>query len=87
MVNSKSIQIDIQASAAVYEEIVKNLEIAKINDRNNTPLIQIIDQPRYPLEIAEIKLTVGIVFGAFLFFIVGFVWIYLNTLYITHLKP
>ncbi|GAB3018253.1 hypothetical protein GCM10027284_41690 [Cyclobacterium sediminis] len=86
MVPSKSIQVDIQASAAVYEEIVKNLEIAKINDRNNTPLIQIIDQPRYPLERAEIKLKIGIVLGAFICFVLGFVWIYLNTLYVTHLK-
>lgn len=83
---SKSIQIDLQASAAVYEEIVKNLEIAKINDRNNTPLIQIIDKPRYPLERSEIKLVVGIVIGAFICFIIGFVWIYLNTLFVTHLK-
>ncbi|MEX0882434.1 MAG: Wzz/FepE/Etk N-terminal domain-containing protein, partial [Cyclobacteriaceae bacterium] len=30
-VASKSLQVDIQASAAVYEEIVKNLEMAKIN--------------------------------------------------------
>jgi len=87
MVASKSIQIDIQASAAVYEEIVKNLEISKINNRNNTPLIQIIDQPRYPLERAEIKFKTGIVLGVFIFFLMGFVWVYLNTLYVTHLKP
>ncbi|GEO21988.1 Wzz/FepE/Etk N-terminal domain-containing protein [Cyclobacterium qasimii] len=87
VVPSKSIQIDIQASAAVYEEIVKNLEISKINNRNNTPLIQIIDQPRYPLERAEIKFKTGIVVGMFLFFLMGFVWIYLSTLYVTHLKP
>lgn len=86
LVASKSLQVDIQAAAAVYEEIVTNLEIAKINHRNNTPLIQIIDRPRFPLERSEIKLATGIVLGAFLFFLLGLVWVYLQTLYFRHLK-
>lgn len=86
LVASKSLQVDIQAAAAVYEEIVTNLEIAKINHRNNTPLIQIIDQPRFPLERTEIKLATGIVLGAFLFFLVGVIWVYLHTLYFRHLN-
>lgn len=86
LVASRSLQVDIQAAAAVYEEIVTNLEIAKINHRNNTPLIQIIDQPRFPLERTEIKLVTGIVLGAFLFFLMGMVWVYLQTMYFRHLK-
>ncbi|WP_162341342.1 GumC domain-containing protein [Cyclobacterium salsum] len=86
LVASKSLQVDIQAAAAVYEEIVTNLEIAKINHRNNTPLIQIIDRPRFPLERSEIKLATGIVLGAFLFLLLGLVWVYLQTLYFRHLN-
>lgn len=86
-VESRSIQVDLQASAAVYEEVVKNLEIAKINHRNNTPLIQIIDQPRYPLERSEIKLKAGIFFGAIICFLLGLIWVYISTLYVRHLKP
>ncbi|WP_366483452.1 exopolysaccharide biosynthesis protein [Cyclobacterium sp.] len=86
MVASKQLQIDIQAAAAVYEEVVKNLEIAKINHRNNMPLIQIIDKPRYPLERSEIKLLTGIVLGAIFFFILALVWVYLKTMYFRHLK-
>ena len=43
-------QIDVQASSAIYTEIVKNLELAKISLRQETPLIQIIDEPILTLE-------------------------------------
>jgi hypothetical protein len=43
-------QIDVQANGAIYTEIVKNLELAKITLRQETPLIQLIDEPLMPLE-------------------------------------
>ncbi|WP_083262561.1 hypothetical protein [Roseivirga sp. 4D4] len=59
--------IQVQANGAVYQEIVKQLEIAKISLRNNTPLIQVIDIPKYPLQHNQWKLfktlVVGIVVG------------------------
>ncbi|MFY0687752.1 MAG: exopolysaccharide biosynthesis protein [Cyclobacteriaceae bacterium] len=48
-VPTQKLQIDVEASAAVYEELVKNLEVAKISHRNSQPLIQIIDSPILPL--------------------------------------
>jgi hypothetical protein len=48
-VPSQRRQIDVQASTAIYAEIVKNLELAKISLRQETPLIQLIDQPTLPL--------------------------------------
>lgn len=85
-VEAKSRQVDVQASVAVYEEIVKNLEVAKINHRNNSPLIQIIDSPRLPLEESKIKLPVGIVVGALLFLILAISFIYISTLYQVHFQ-
>jgi hypothetical protein len=85
-VETRSSQVDVQASIAVFEEIVKNLEIAKINHRNNSPLIQIIDSPRYPLEESKIKLTVGIAAGAFIGLIISLFYIYFTTLLQTHLR-
>jgi capsule polysaccharide export protein KpsE/RkpR len=77
----QKLQIDIEASAAVYEEIVKNLEMAKITHRNKKPLIQIIDEPVKPLSIDKarpLKLiaTSGLIGGLFmlLFFIFKYVW-------------
>src|SRR5206468_630735 len=49
-VPSQRKQIDVQASVAVYSEIVKNLEISKLSLRKETPLIQVIDAPVLPLE-------------------------------------
>lgn len=48
-VASQRKQVDVQASGAVYQEIIKNLEMAKISFRNEKPLIQIIDEPVLPL--------------------------------------
>ena len=77
----QKLQIDIEAAAAVYEEIVKNLEMAKITHRNKKPLIQIIDEPIRPLSIDKdkpLKLIAisGLIGGLFmlLFFIFKYVW-------------
>lgn len=48
-VGSQRKQVDVQASGAIYQEIVKNLEMAKISLRNDKPLIQVIDEPVFPL--------------------------------------
>lgn len=66
----QKIQIDLRASQAVYQELVKNLEIAKISHRNNTPLILIIDSPVLPLENDRMKwykaLVLGLILGGVL---------------------
>jgi cbb3-type cytochrome oxidase subunit 3 len=66
LVPGQKIQIDLQASSAVYQELVKNLEIAKITHRNNTPLIQIIDAPVLPLADDRMKWYKALVFGLIL---------------------
>ncbi|MGW8122592.1 exopolysaccharide biosynthesis protein [Roseivirga echinicomitans] len=62
----QKLMIDIEASSAVYQEIVKNLEIAKIAHRNNMPLIQVIDKPVLPLEDDHMKWYKALVIGLFL---------------------
>ncbi len=77
----QKLQIDIEASAAVYEEIIKNLEMAKVTHRNKKPLIQIIDEPVRPLSIDKsrpLKLIavselISVIF-MLLFFTVQYVW-------------
>ena len=41
---------NLQANQAIYLVVVKQLELAKVTHRNQTPLIQIIDKPSFPLE-------------------------------------
>jgi uncharacterized protein involved in exopolysaccharide biosynthesis len=43
--------IDLQVSVSLYGEVVKNLKLAEIQLRKQTPLIQIIDSPREPLNL------------------------------------
>lgn len=60
-------QVDVQVNGKVYEEIVKQLELSKITMRKETPLVQIIDSPRLPLE----KKKMGRLKGAFIFGFLG----------------
>ena len=83
----QKLQIDIEASAAVYEEIVKNLEMAKITHRNKKPLIQIIDEPVRPLQIDKSKPLKMIIISSLigglsmlLFFILNYMWKKLMTI-------
>ena len=55
MVPYQMAMIDVQANSAIYGEIVKQLELAKVTHRNNMPLIQIIDKPILPLENSRWK--------------------------------
>ncbi|SMD42141.1 Uncharacterized protein involved in exopolysaccharide biosynthesis [Aquiflexum balticum DSM 16537] len=84
-VEGRKKQIDIQASSAVYAEITKNLEIAKVNHRNNSPLIQIIDGPRFPLKMTKIKLLKGMVFGGAILILLAIVFLYFKELYRIHI--
>lgn len=85
-VESRKRQIDVQATAGVYQEIVKNLEIAKVNHRNNSPLIQIIDSPRFPLQRTEIRLVKGMVFGAVIAGLMTIFGLYFRRLYHKHVQ-
>jgi hypothetical protein len=62
-VGSQRKQVDVQASGAIYQEIVKNLEMAKITLRNEKPLIQVIDEPVLPLKVDKFGKLKGIVLG------------------------
>jgi hypothetical protein len=55
--------IDLQISVALYGELAKNLKLAEIGLRKQTPLIQIIESPRRPLETVGLKLWQYIVVG------------------------
>jgi hypothetical protein len=57
-------QIDVQVNGALYTELLKNLELAKLSLRKETPLIQIIDTPVLPLEKKKMgRLKTGVLFA------------------------
>jgi hypothetical protein len=69
-VPSQKRQIDLQANSAIYSEVVKNLELAKISLRQETPLIQVVDEPVLPLSVdraGKVKcIFIGFILGAFI---------------------
>lgn len=74
-------QIDVQANTAILTELVKNLELARVNLRKETPLIQIVDLPILPLKNDKPSKTTYMIMGGFLggflnvlFFIIFFWW-------------
>ena len=60
--------INVQANGAIYQELLKQLELAKVTHRNKMPLIQIIDKPNYPLESSKWKLFKTLFYGLILGF-------------------
>ena len=59
-------QIDVQANTAILTELVKNLELSKLSLRKETPLIQVIDRPVYPLEVERFGKLKGLIIGGFI---------------------
>lgn len=62
MVRSQS---DMQVAAATYAEMKKNLEVMKMTINQETPLVQVIDAPVYPLEKDRLGKVKGILIGGF----------------------
>jgi len=70
--------IDLQVSVALFGELQKNLKLAEISLRKETPLIQVIDPPQFPLERTGLPWWQWAAVGA----VIGF----LISLYLTYLK-
>jgi hypothetical protein len=68
-------QVDVQANTAILTELVKNLEISKVSLRKETPLIQVIDEPIYPLPAKKNGKSISFLAGAFLFGFLGVIYL------------
>lgn len=55
-----------QLYGTVYAEILKNLETLKLDLARETPIVQLIDEPIYPLKVEKLGKLKGIVLGGFL---------------------
>ena len=58
-------QSNMQIAGATYGEMVKNLEVMKMTLNQETPLVQVIDAPAYPLEKQRLGKAKGILIGGF----------------------
>ena len=82
MVPYQKKQIDVQANSAIYSELVKNLELEKISLRQETPLIQVIDEPILPLEVDKVGKIVGALIGVLAGLFLGLVYLVAGRFYI-----
>ena len=78
--------VDVQANGAIYQEIVTQLELAKVTHRNKTPLIQIIDKPTLPLENSRLRFFECIVYGLFGGFVISIIYFSLIRFYQSLIK-
>lgn len=56
--------IDMQISISLYGEIVKNLKLAELALKKQTPLIEVVDVPHFPLKKIGFSLWQFIIIGA-----------------------
>ncbi len=55
-----------EANKAILTQLVQNLELSKLSLRKETPLIQVIDEPVYPLLKEKFGKTKGVIVGGLL---------------------
>lgn len=67
-------QVDVQANTAILTELVKQAELAKVTVRKDTPLIQVIDKPIFPLHKEKLGKMKGLLIGGSL---IGFLMVIL----------
>lgn len=67
-------QFTAETNKAMLTELIKNLELSKLSLLKETPLIQVIDKPIFPLEMERLSKVFTAVKGAFIFgiFIIGY---------------
>jgi hypothetical protein len=70
-------QLEIQVLSTMYGELLKNLELSRALMAKEQPLIQLIDQPRFPLEKTKMSKPLFGIISAFIFtFISAFVLLF-----------
>jgi hypothetical protein len=61
-------QLEIQVLSTMYGELIKNLELSRTMMAKEQPLIQLIDEPRFPLEKKKTSKLIGVIGGSILMF-------------------
>lgn len=59
-------QVSMETNKAVLGELIKNLELSKISLRKEIPLIQVVDQPIFPLDVQTVSRVKILILGGFL---------------------
>jgi len=74
---TKKSQIDLQTNTAILSQITAQLELAKLTLRKETPLLQIIDKPSFPLGKYKPSKLKAIILGLLISVVVGSIFLIL----------
>jgi len=74
-------QVDLQINTTMLTSLVTNLEMSKMALRKETPLIQVIDKPIFPLEKEKLSKLKSLVLGGFLAGFLTVLYLVLSSLY------
>jgi len=74
-------QVDVQANTAMLTSLVTNLEMSKMALRKETPLIEVIDKPIFPLEKEKVGKLKSLVLGGFLAGFLTVLYLVFSSLY------
>ena len=79
-------QFSAETNKGILSELIKNLELSKMALLKEAPLIQIVDQPNFPLRKEQTnKILVAVVAGIVMSMLMAM--FFLVTLFIRSLKP
>jgi len=60
-------QFSAETNKAILSSLVQNLEMSKLALMKETPLLEVIDQPVYPLNISKVSKLKSLIFGGIIF--------------------
>ncbi len=72
-VNTESIQRKRTITYTLFAEVVKNLEITKLTLAQQTPIFQILDSPRFPLNNNKLLYKYVFIIGIFIGIVISFI--------------
>lgn len=70
--------IDMQISISLYGEIVKNLKLAELALKKQTPLIEVVDVPQFPIEKTGFPTWLYAIFGGVSGLILSFIMLHVT---------
>ena len=67
----------------IFASVTQNLEMAKFTLSQETPIIQIIDNPNLPLKRNKVSKLVYLIIGGFIGCFIGIIWIVIKKIFNT----
>lgn len=80
-------QFSAETNKSILSSLVQNLEMAKISLRKEAPLIQVIDEPVYPLNKSKLSKILFFIIFSFLASVVTIVYLVMAKIYKAQMEP